>query len=167
MALLAFPFSAVALIISIIALVSQRRLQVDVRREPRAVASDNDEMLHAAWLEELESRGEAVLRRIAEAEARSMGPQSLQVPEQIPHQDEAQTYLDGVDQTTPEPKTTEALKEHISKPQSVSDSDDKREETPRDAVRRLAEQGHTPGEIARRLHIGRGEVELILDLSEE
>lgn len=155
---LALIASAVALIFSITALISQRRFQARYDEQPRTIMSDTDEMLHAAWLEELEARGEALLRRIGEAEARSGAAPLSETP-----------ILDPEVQQT-EPSDGALSPKHRAEhpgPSVPIQTVGTPEETSSAAVRRLAAQGHGPGEIARRLHMGRGEVELILGLSGE
>lgn len=108
---------------------------------PAMVSPWNDELLtRDACLEEIEARGEAVLQRIERAEqrlaARRAEPAFVSEKRRQPVEPET------------DPETSASLQHPDVRAQ----------------VRRLADQGYDVTDIARRLQLGRGEVELFLGL---
>lgn len=93
-----------------------------------------DELLYAAWLEEIETRGEHILARMEEAA--------------------------GATSVPPLEKTSVAVKDA---PEPTIRTDSKQQDV-KNYIRALARAGDSPAEIARRLHLSAGEVEVILDL---
>lgn len=137
--ILSFIFSLAAFILVI----------VRTRRRERTPGSSlwNDELLtRDAWLEELEAKGQAVLARIEQAERR------LAAAVSAPQEGAAEPAA------SVEPGFSRARADDAGPVPALQQA------AVRDEVRRLAAEGHDPAAIARRLQLGRGEVELFLGL---
>src|SRR5690625_1554826 len=151
--------SVVALILAsasfVFSILSLRRQQAS--RRPGGGRSrsglDADEMLHAAWIEELEAKGEEVLRRIADAEARwARRKETRPSP--------ASAAGGGLDTPTtedaPPPRKEPTVAAGTVPPESDFELEDsRRSRNVVEKVRELAAAGVDASTIARRLHIGR------------
>ncbi|OUM97975.1 MAG: hypothetical protein BAA04_05600 [Firmicutes bacterium ZCTH02-B6] len=150
----------VALILAGTALRQAAHLRRVLEQHGRGIRGTDEELLKDAWLDEIESRGEAVLARIAAAE------ESLhRWQEQVAAAGEARSSVDtdterpaagamgGELRGTPRAPDRPAYAGAALRSPGVADQ-----------VRQLSAQGIDPTTIARRLGIGRGEVELILGL---
>lgn len=159
------------------ALISVARLRRQVARWRRSGRLVDDEMLREAWLEEIETRGQAVLSRIAAAQdglaraeagahERSMGlppgtplaPAGPQPGDPPQNRDPAGSVAGGEPRGRGDASAPPAADQRDVRAYSADGL------APR--VRALAAQGLDPTAIARQLGVGRGEVELILNLSE-
>lgn len=167
LATLSFIISLAALITL---LVMSRRL-----RSMRSSSYSYDEQLtRDAWLEEIEARGEAVVARIAEAEQRFLHGGAMRT---LPPSMTTTTTESSPSTTTswPASSTTAAPSPSsaTSGPSTSSEmADDEAEHVAaadvasiRSSVCQLAEQGMDVATIARRLGIGRDEVELFIGLA--
>ncbi|REJ35956.1 MAG: hypothetical protein DIU82_06230 [Bacillota bacterium] len=147
-----------ALVVAGVALGQVVRLRRALERQGRVALGTNEELLKDAWLEEIEARGEAVLARIAAAEEslrRWLEQAAAGAVRENPH---------GRPVGTADAKPL-GQAEMSGAPGRAPTAPVKGTAFAKAAqVRELAEQGLDATAIARRLGIGRGEVELILRL---
>lgn len=165
MSYVALLLAACSFIISIVTLIS---LLIMARRRRRIQAPSpwSDELLtRDAWLEEIEARGEAVLARIEEAESRLRFAGTSASPRHewaMGATIKASVPATGQDFVSAAGETLRAAGPDSSTDSSTETVDHAKVQV---EVRRLAAQGHDVTAIARRLQLGRGEVELFLDLT--
>lgn len=162
MVYVALVLSAASFVISIAALITLLAIQRRLRRSPSSPPWSDEALTRDAWLEEIEARGQAVIARIEEAQQRWSPPAPASTTSSPLASTMASTDYSsgesppdiadrpGRDVTSPGESTTQPM-EKVSV---------------RDEVRRLADEGYDVAAIARRLRLGRGEVELFLGLSD-
>lgn len=162
MVYVALVLSAASFVISIAALITLLAIQRRLRRSPSSPPWSDEALTRDAWLEEIEARGQAVIARIEEAQQRwSPPPPASTTSSPLASTMASTDYSSGEsppdiadrpgrDVTSPGESTTQPMEKA-----SV-----------RDEVRRLADEGYDVAAIARRLRLGRGEVELFLGLSD-
>lgn len=162
MVYVALVLSAASFVISIAALITLLAIQRRLRRSPSSPPWSDEALTRDAWLEEIEARGQAVIARIEEAQQRWSPP----APASTTSSPLAST-LASTDYSSGEspPDIADRPGRDVTSP-GESTTQPMEKVSVRDEVRRLADEGYDVAAIARRLRLGRGEVELFLGLSD-
>lgn len=191
MSVVALTAALLALVLASASLFQSIRTRRQMR-ERGLLRSDADELLYAAWLEELEAKGEEVLARIAAANPDfSTTTPGTNAPEASPQEAGAQTvnpsqtngvalsseetpptaFPEATFATAPDggdgPAAAEPDLGPAAPEASAPDPDFEQDFEQLDLksrIRALAREGYTPADIARRLHVSAGEVEVVLEL---
>ncbi|MBO8141030.1 MAG: hypothetical protein H0Z37_02465 [Firmicutes bacterium] len=146
---LSVAVACLSLTISLVSLAVALRARADARLRARLGTSRDDELLRDAWLEEIESRGQAALERIAEAEARAVA---------------AHRWASPLAQTSPGNGAGQGDRARAEPETGDGDASARRQRLWA-SVNELLDQGLDPAAVAQKLGIGRDEVELIRGLS--
>lgn len=162
MVYVALVLSAASFVISIAALITLLAIQRRLRRSPSSPPWSDEALTRDAWLEEIEARGQAVIARIEEAQQRWSPP----APASTTSSPLASTMA-STDYSSGEspPNIADRPGRDVTSP-GESTTQPMEKASVRDEVRRLADEGYDVAAIARRLRLGRGEVELFLGLSD-
>lgn len=129
-----------------------RRLEAQLARETEE--TEQGSLVLQALVEDLERAGQAVLDRIAEKEHELLGRMQA---------DSGNVFAFGAGREAQEAPDV-APEARVSTDGVPDERAGERRETLTAAIRRLAEQGLTAEEVARRLQVGTGEVKLIMEL---